>query len=72
MYLISIKRTPNIPKNVDHGIILNFQKVNQSLFLTMKKKVKSNYLRFRLKGICKNENLKLLDKLELKPVQKQD
>ena len=76
MYLISIKRTPkSVLKNVDHGIILNFLKGESvSIFDDENKGKKKQLFKVQVERYIfeKNENLKLLDKLELKPVYKQD
>ena len=75
MYLVSIKRNPkSVIKNVNHGILLNFLKGEKvSMYdeeLGKKKQLfKVQVERYLLE---KNEHLKLLDKLDIKPVFKLD
>ena len=75
MYLVSIKRNPkSVIKNVNHGILLNFLKGEKvSMYdeeLGKKKQLfKVQVERYLLE---KNEHLKLLDKLDIKPDFKLD
>tara|TARA_B100002019_G_scaffold122141_1_gene105031 strand:+ start:70 stop:594 length:525 start_codon:yes stop_codon:yes gene_type:complete len=76
MYLVSIKRTPkSVIKNVDHGIILNFLKGESvSIFDEENKGKKKQLHKIQVERyiLDKNENLKLLDKLNLEPIYNLD
>ena len=76
MYLVSIKRTPkSVIKNVDHGIILNFLKGEAvSIFDEENKGKKKQLHKIQVERyiLDKNENLKLLDKLNLEPIYNLD
>ena len=76
MYLVSIKRTPNsVLKNVVHGIILNFLKGESvSIFDDENKGKKKQLHKIQVERyiLDKDENLKLLDKLNLEPIYEID
>tara|TARA_B100001540_G_C15413283_1_gene464257 strand:+ start:19 stop:525 length:507 start_codon:yes stop_codon:yes gene_type:complete len=71
MYLVSIKRNPkSVLKNVKNGILINFLKDNPSTFEEDKKERKKEIYKVELElfTLDKNENLKLLDKLNLESI----
>ena len=76
MYLVSIKRTPkSVLKNVVHGIILNFLKGESvSIFDDENKGKKKQLHKIQVERyiLDKDENLKLLDKLNLEPIYEID
>ena len=75
MYLVSIKRNPkSVIKNVNHGILLNFLKGEKVSMYDEELGKKKQLFKVQVERYIleKNENLKLLDKLDLKPVFKLD
>ena len=76
MYLVSIKRNPkSVIKNVNHGILLNFLKGESvSIFDEENKGKKKQLHKIQVERyiLDKNENLKLLDKLNLEPIYNLD
>ena len=75
MYLVSIKRNPkSVIKNVNHGILLNFLKGEKVSMYDEELGKKKQLFKVQVERYIleKNENLKLLDKLDLQPVFKLD
>ena len=71
MYLVSIKRNPkSVLKNVNHGILLNFLKGDKVSMYDEELGKKKQLFEIQVERYVleKNENLRLLDKLDLKPV----
>ena len=71
MYLVSIKRNPkSVLKNVNHGILLNFLKGDKVSMYDEELGKKNQLFEIQVERYVleKNENLRLLDKLDLKPV----
>ncbi len=75
MYLVSIKRNPkSVIKNVNHGFLLNFLKGEKVSMYDEELGKRKQLFKVQVERYIleKNENLKLLDKLDLKPVFKLD
>ncbi len=75
MYLVSIKRNPkSVIKNVNHGILLNFLKGEKVSMYDEELGKRKQLFKVQVERYIleKNENLKLLDKLDLQPVFKLD
>lgn len=75
MYLVSIKRNPkSVIKNVNHGILLNFLKGEKVSMYDEELGKRKQLFKVQVERYVleKNENLKLLDKLDLQPVFKLD
>ena len=71
MYLVSIKRNPkSVLKDVNHGILLNFLKGDKVSMYDEELGKKKQLFEIQVERYVleKNENLRLLDKLDLKPV----
>ena len=71
MYLVSIKRNPkSVLKDVNHGILLNFLKGEKVSMYDEELGKKKQLFKVQVERYIleMNDNLKLLDKLDLKPV----
>ena len=75
IYLVYIKRNPkSVIKNVNHGILLNFLKGEKVSMYDEELGKKKQLFKIQVERYIleKNEHLKLLDKLDIKPVFKLD